>query len=186
MSPTEYTMHSGGAYGSDISWEIIGREYGLTEFYHYYYGSKTPYGNKCISYEQFLEGKAHVLQANKFLKRKPNKYMNILSRNWQQVCNSDIILAIGNLKDPYEVDGGTGWAVQMSIDSNKPVYVFDLGNVFKNHWCKFSYDQFIPVNSPPVLERNFAGIGTRNINTYGLNAIREVYENTFNNKILKL
>lgn len=180
MNPTDYIMHSGGAYGSDHMWEVIGREFGLTEFNHYYYGSKTPYGNKCISYDQFIEGKNHVLLANKTLKRRPNKYMNILSRNWQQVCSSDVVLAIGNLKNPNEVDGGTGWVVQMSIDSGKPVYVFDQGNVFKNHWCRFHRDQFIPISDTPTLERNFAGIGTREINEFGIKAIRDVYNKTFN------
>ena len=68
----------------------------------------------------------------------------------------------------------------MSIDSGKPVYVFDQGNVFRNHWCKFHRDQFIPISDTPILERNFAGIGTREINEYGIKAIRDVYNKTFN------
>lgn len=181
MNPTDYIMHSGGAYGSDHVWEVIGRDFGLTEFNHYYYGSRTPYGNKCISYNQFIDGKRHVLLANKTLKRRnPNKYMNLLSRNWQQICNSDIVLAIGNLRSQTEVDGGTGWAVQMAIDSKKPVYVFDQGSIFRDHWCEFCYDHFIPIDYIPVLRKNFAGIGTRKINGSGIIAIRDVYNKTFN------
>ena len=31
----EYEDHSGGAYGADTEWDIIGRQYGLTKFNHY-------------------------------------------------------------------------------------------------------------------------------------------------------
>lgn len=168
-----YTNHSGGAIGSDTMWGEIGEEYGVVSN-HYYHGTKTPNGNIEITEEQFERGKQHVHKANETLHRRPDKYMNLLARNWIQVENSDAVFAIGQLKNGI-VDGGTGWAVQMAIDVNKPVYVFDQD---RNKWYTNVDKDWIEIGTP-TLTPNFAGIGTRNINQNGIEAIRDVYENTF-------
>ena len=170
---TTYVNHSGGAIGSDTMWGEIGEEYGVVSN-HYYHGTKTPNGNIEITEEQFERGKQHVHKANETLHRRPDKYMNLLARNWIQVENSDAVFAIGQLKNGI-VDGGTGWAVQMAIDVNKPVYVFDQD---RNKWYTNVDKDWIEIGTP-TLTPNFAGIGTRNINQNGIEAIRDVYENTF-------
>lgn len=170
---TTYVNHSGGAIGSDTMWGEIGEEYGVVSN-HYYHGAKTPNGNIEITEEQFERGKQYVYKANETLHRRPDKYMNLLARNWIQVENSDAVFAIGQLKNNV-VDGGTGWAVQMAIDVNKPVYVFDQE---RNKWYTKVDEDWIEINTP-TLTPNFAGIGTRNINQNGIKAIRDVYENTF-------
>lgn len=168
-----YVNHSGGAVGSDSYWGSIGEKYGVKSN-HYYHGAKTPAGNVAITEEQFNEGKQKVLQANRTLNRRPDRYMDLLARNWVQVKNSDSIFAIGHLKDGI-VDGGTGWAVQMAIDAEKPVYVFDQerGEWFKNISGQWSRSDV------PILTPNFAGIGTRQLNDAGKRAIEAVYEKTF-------
>lgn len=170
---TTYVNHSGGAIGSDTMWGEIGEEYGVVSN-HYYHGAKTPNGNIEITEEQFERGKQHVYKANETLHRRPYKYMNLLARNWIQVENSDAVFAIGQLKNNV-VDGGTGWAVQMAIDVNKPVYVFDQE---RNKWYTKVDEDWVEIGTP-TLTPNFAGIGTRNINQNGIEAIRDVYENTF-------
>ena len=170
---TTYVNHSGGAIGSDTMWGEIGEEYGVVSN-HYYHGAKTPNGNIEITEEQFKRGKQHVYKANETLHRRPDKYMNLLARNWIQVENSDAVFAIGQLKNNV-VDGGTGWAVQMAIDVNKPVYVFDQE---RNKWYTKVDEDWVEIGTP-TLTPNFAGIGTRNINQNGIEAIRDVYENTF-------
>ena len=67
------------------------------------------------------------------------------------------------------VSGGTGWAVQMAIDSNKPVYLFDQES---GKWFSFSGADnnkfgWTELETAPVLTKNFAGIGTRDINEAG-------------------
>lgn len=121
-------MHSGGADGSDTMWDIIGKVYGLNTVRHYYYITKTPRGNFPISEAAYEEGKSAVYRANNTLKRQNiEKYMGLLARNWCQVKNSDAVFAIieGFIGSTI-VKGGTGWAVQMAIDSDKDAFVFDL------------------------------------------------------------
>lgn len=173
--PNYYVNHSGGAVGSDSYWGAIGEKYGVVSE-HYYYGNKTPNGNHQITQEQFEEGKEHVLKANETLHRRPDAYMNLLSRNYAQVKNADAIFAVGHLKNGI-VDGGTGWAVQMAIDDNKPVYIYDQ---VRKQWFSNINGQWQVFSGIPKLTKNFAGIGTRELNQDGKDAIKQVYENTFN------
>jgi hypothetical protein len=187
--------HSGGATGSDTYFEEIGKEYGvITKAYSY----KTFYHNSTskveISDEDFLEGIKQINIANKIMKRyNTKKYINLLARNWCQVKYSDEIFAIGTILDSKQknskgyynnsniqiVDGGTGYASTMAIINNKPLYVFDQQ---KNGWFKWSYisNKFILLkNIPKISKQNFTGIGTREIKDNGINAIKNLYKNTF-------
>lgn len=173
-----YINHSGGAVGSDSYWGEIGYKYGVKSN-HYYHGVKTPHGNVEITQQQFEEGKQHVMKANQTLHRRPEKYLSLLSRNYQQVRNSDAIFAIGTLKNGI-VDGGTGWAVQMAIDDNKPVFVYDQ---VRKQWYTNQNGKWSILNETPTLTKNFAGIGTRQLNEFGKRAIRDVYVKTFGDKV---
>jgi len=180
----EYTNHSGGCPGSDMTWENIGNEYGFKtiaySFRNHHHESKNP---KILTHEELQEGFEHVRIASVGLKRKiPQIYpyvKNLLSRNWYQVKNSAAIYAIGTFQSKtYKlVNGGTGWAVQMAIDNYKPIYFFDQDS---NQWFTYNYgfivQKFEPFDSIPVLTSNFAGIGTREITLAGKNAIRQVIE----------
>ena len=180
MEPEKYHNHSGGAMGADSQWDDIGRQYGVVNHHHYWYGKMNPRSKKEdeITTSDFFEGKEKVILANKSLHRYPDRYMNLLARNWLQVKNSEAVYAIGTLRTDREVNGGTGWAVQMAIDSKKPVFVFDQERI---QWFEYSFEsrKFIK-SGVPTLTVNFAGIGTRGINENGPNAIKEVYEKTFN------
>lgn len=192
---TNVTCHSGGATGSDTYWEKIGEEFGVkTKAYSY----KTKYhitDNKVeISDDDYKEGAEMIKIANKTLGRFGiSKYMNLLARNWAQVKYSDEVFAIGYIiksgsknkkgyynKSKYDiVDGGTGYAAQMSIDNNKPLYVFDQD---LNKWFRWSYTSlsFIETKDLQISFENFAGIGTREISSNGIEAIKEIYKLTYN------
>jgi hypothetical protein len=104
----------------------------------------------------------------------------LISRNWFQVKGADCVYAVGKfVKGSTKlVDGGTGWAVQMAIDNNKPVCLFDQPS---DLWFRFVCDmgKFMPYPYIPTLTKNFAGIGTREITENGKRAIKNVYEETF-------
>lgn len=190
-----FSLHSGGAEGADSLWDEFARKYGIPEqnIKHYYHGRKTPKGNTPITEAEFEEGKQKVLQANKTLHRKPESYMDLLARNWLQVKNSDAVFAIGTVsgiegsgKFYNQVNGGTGWAVQMAIDAGKPVYVFDLmGSKWK---YDYSSGEFKLTNETPILTKNFAGIGTRdtNVNENTLKVAKEAITEVFEKTLLSL
>ena len=181
----QFVNHSGGAKGSDSVWGQIGEKYGVISNHYYAEGEKTPSGNIALNKEQLSEADNHLIEANKRLNRKfpasSNYVNNLLRRNWYQVKNSDAVFAIGKLNDSTKsiVDGGTGWAVQMAIDNNKPVYLF---NQLENKWMMWdsSSNRWLDTQTP-TLTTNFAGIGTREITDAGIKAIEAVYKKTFSN-----
>jgi hypothetical protein len=196
MDLNNIVCHSGGALGADTEWETIGSEFGVKTRA---YSHKTPLHqspNKVeISEEDYKEGVLEVNKANKWLNRYGiNKYMNLLARNWTQVKYSEQIIAIGTIvrkgeknskgyynKGKYDmVDGGTGYAVTMGINHQKEVYVFDQ---IRDKWFRWSYSslRYIECKCPKITHQNFAGIGTREIKSNGIQAIRDVYDKTFVN-----
>lgn len=195
IHPKDSICHSGGAIGSDTIWENAIIEYG-GEVRAYSY--KTKYHNSLnkveISDKDFEEGILEIKKANKYMNRHGiSKYMNLLARNWCQVKYSNQILAIGKLikvgekgskghinKGKYTlVDGGTGFAVMMGILNNKKVFVFDQET---NQWYRWSYtiSEYIEVNELDVylMDINFTGIGTRQINNNGIRSIKKVLSNS--------
>ena len=176
-------LHSGGAVGADTVFGVIGEQYGVLKenIKHYYVeGNKTPSGNAPLTQEQANTADARLVQANQTLNRSwptASTYVNnLLRRNWFQVKNSDAVFAISVLdaNKPGTVKGGTGWAVQMAIDANKPVFVFDQG---KKQWFTWDGKKFVETETP-TLTPNFAGVGKRAITDAGKEAIRDVYEKT--------
>ena len=177
IQPSDYRCFSGGAIGSDSQFEIIGREFGLTEFNHYWYKKMNPFSKRTdeISEDDYQEGILKIHEVNKILKRKNiDKYMHLLARNWCQVKYSDATYAISTITN-NKVDGGTGYAVHMSILEDHPTYVFDQE---KEKWYFWNNNKF-EYCVTPKLSLDFAGIGTREINDAGIKAIRNVYEKTF-------
>lgn len=188
----KYINYSGGAIGSDMTWETLGKNYNVKTIAYSFKEHKTFSKNKLIlTDEELHEGWERVLIAsnkmNRYIEHTSPYVRKLLSRNWFQVKNSDAIFAIGKIVNPNEkgtkykntskfqvVDGGTGYAVSMAIETNKPVYVFDQ---FLNKWFKWDINQFIEIDEPE-LTPNFAGIGTREINENGINAIKSIYEKT--------
>lgn len=173
-----YTCHSGGCSGSDMTWETEGSYYGVnTIAYSFYNHVQKGNNQKILTVEELNEGFEHVKIASKGLKRSPNiRYpyvRNLLCRNWFQVKNAEAVFAVGKFIDTKTVSGGTGWAVQMAIDNKKPTFFFDQPS---KKWNKFNYekDEFEVIDYIPKLTQNFAGIGTREIDENGVNAIQTI------------
>ena len=173
-----HSMFSGEAEGSDLYWRGIANQHGIK-------GKDFTTNN--IDKVNREEATDKVIQANKTLNRvfpvQPNKertqkqadYINnLILRDWLQVKNADTIIAIGRLKNGI-VEGGTGWAVQMAINEGKPVYVFsqNSGKWYKNINGKWESSDV------PTLTPNFAGIGTRELNDAGKQAIVDIFTKTF-------
>lgn len=180
------TIHSGGAMGADSCFGNIGTKYGHEVIHHSFANHKIYCNGKIIKHtnEELFIADSTLLECNKKLKRQfptNNDYVNnLLRRNYFQVINSNIIIAIAQLENKYIVKGGTGWAVEMGILLNKPVAVFDDNKT--NMWYKYNSTEnyFQPMeNKRPALRHNciIAGIGTRNISNKGIIEIESILKN---------
>lgn len=183
-----FTLYSGGAVGSDITWCYAGKEHfhNLAAFQckHYYVkNNQTPYGNIAIDVNEAKKADDILNEVNSILNRKfptNNEYVNnLLRRNYWQIKNTEAVYAIANIEDNI-VQGGTGWAVHMAILKEIPVFVFDQN---KNKWFTYFINKFIEYTDPIFLKMNFTGIGTRELQENGIKAINDVYKNTV--KLLK-
>ena len=182
FKPTEAVNHSGGAIGADSYWGEIGNKYGVKSNHYFVEGFKTPNGNYALSAFEVEEADEHLKHANRILKRKfptgKPGVDSLLRRNWWQVKNADAVFAIGYIKNGM-VEGGTAWAVQMALDNNKPVHLF---NQYDNTWYRVELegDKYkFTKEDTPVLTKNFAGIGSRRLTEAGKRAIENVYAKTF-------
>ena len=188
IEPTKYQIH---IVKSGDNLYDIGKKYGMVNNNHYWMNKKTPTGNAEISEHDILEGQKKVTIAARQMGRIATTHQvrqELLIRNWSQVKYADSIFAIGTILSIgdemnygkkaliRQVKGGTGYAVQMAINENKPVYVYDQ---IRKSWFK-NINGIWNASEVPTLTTNFAGIGTRQINKDGLKAIEDVYSKTFN------
>ena len=200
-----YTNHSGGANGADSYWQNIGEKYGV-KTNAYYSGEKTPQGNIEISKEDYDEGRYEAAKAAKrnYGYNYSTMKNDLLIRDWSQVKHADSIFAISNIVGEGEkifpdqkndtryaiapsVTGGTGYAVGMAINHNKPIYVYNQGkikNSYEQGWYRYDYStkDFVKTEIP-TLTNNFAGIGSRTLSQNDIKQIENVYNRTFSNNI---
>lgn len=209
-NPQDYTMNSGGAYGGDTYWDVIGRQFGLTKINHFRPAdnqrlSKTLRDRNVKPFSITHEQSNYAREQIKQLTGKDLPYDiggELLARNFYQVDKSDGVFAIANITSSQRaVEGGTNMAVQVGIKQGKPVHVYDLNT---ESWYQYNQSTGrFEVEDTPVLTKSFAGVGTRNIQNYKVNkngqwvdregyvgydkalkaanAIKAVYWKTFNN-----
>ena len=189
-----YCLHSGGAEGSDQIFGHCAASYGI-KVNHYTAENKSSKKSNVtgkdislvkITQDEYNYGYAkYKVAANKLgrdIYQKNTPQGGLLARDFIQAYNADQIFAIGTI-ERNNVKGGTGYAVQMAIDMHKDeIYVYDQ---VQKSWYKIRYNEngthswdklnFIP----KITSYNFAGIGTREINDDGKNAIANLFRNSF-------
>lgn len=208
-NPQDYTMNSGGAYGGDTYWDVIGRQFGLTNINHFrpidnQRMSKTLRDRNVKPFPVKHEQSNYAREQIKQLTGRELPYDlagELLARDFYQVDKSDGVFAIANITSSQKaVQGGTNMAVQVGIKQGKPVHVYDLNT---ESWYQYNQSTGrFEVEDTPVLTKSFAGVGTRNIQNYKVNkngqwvdregyvgydkalkaanAIKAVYQKTFN------
>ena len=198
FDPSSYKNFSGGAEGADLIWDQEARKIGIetTHFTVSYYDTLTEEEKQTLN--------SQYLQTTKFLGRgvlKKDTYNGkLVRRDMIQANSADAVFAITELVKPtikgrkgydnkmsYSIpEGGTGYAVARGILSNKPTYVFNQSAEYGNEVGWYMWDEstkdFVPT-STPTLTNNFAGIGTREINDTGKQAIRDVFNTLYNNDL---
>lgn len=163
--------YSGGASGSDRFFGIWASK-NNHEVLHYGFKGHKYKGhdilNNVIVPSELLNSdlvKNALIKANIKLQRNvpaPGYVYNLLARNSYQILNTERVYCMVEEVNKDTVSGGTGWAVQMYIDSTETpeIYAYSVGTGF----C-FEYDnklkRFIKVLNVPKPYGRWTGIGTR-------------------------
>ena len=187
ISAAAYTNYSGAAKGADTVWETVGKKFGVGKQVNY-----TPATYDKLTADQKAEVEKIYRESVALLGRKvlaADSYSGkLVRRDYLQAKAADSIFAIIQDFDPNGYPkGGTAYAVSMGVAMKKPVYVFNQAD---NKWYTAKYlnedegGNFYGFEQTvlPVLTSKFAGIGTREINDAGKQAIEDVYTNTFKAK----
>jgi hypothetical protein len=177
---------SGAAEGADIAWGEFAKANGHSVIHWSFKGHK-PSITEDVYYltdDQLFESNTALVNANLSLKRKyptNSKHVDkLLQRDYWQVIRSDSVYIVSwfvNDSSLMKIHGGSAWAAQIflnrcNLENIKPnIYLFEQ-NVSK--W--YSWDnEWNYVLSPPIPSGTYAGIGTRDLNLPGLEAIRAAY-----------
>lgn len=166
---------SGGAKGGDRLFGLWSTENGHEQLHFsfdgHYCGTAKPFEIN-LSYEQLSESciKKYLTLANRVLERTVphvNSFVGkLLARNCWQVYSTDKVYAIGTLKSPSVMNGGTSWAIEMykAICNERKVpcviYLYEMNEkalyTFNNKTKRFDLCSTVP--TPDGI---WTGIGSR-------------------------
>jgi hypothetical protein len=171
---------SGGADGADLQWGMCAGKAGHQVIHWSFDGhrSQAPYQEIVrIPPDLLKEADPHLEKANVTLKRRLSYdkpwIINLLRRNYYQVGNSQSIYAVSTIKKGM-VQGGIAWAVQMYLDlhpDNPQCYVFEQELEL---WFMWSNAEWTAIETPPPPTGVWAGVGSRDLNKAGKDAIRKL------------
>lgn len=183
MNTENITCYSGGADGTDLLFENLCLKNGINMMAFSFNSHSC--NSKCriiLDHNKLVEADPWLNTANRLLNRTVpyNKYyvMNLLRRNYHQVKNTDIVYAVTSIDENIIPRGGTAWAIVIGTILSKPTYVYDQITHFWNKW-DFTKGIWAEITSDmvPVIKENlrFTGIGTRELEENGMNAILELF-----------
>lgn len=171
---------SGGAEGADLQWGMCAGMAGHQVIHWSFNGHRTqaPEVEVVRITQSDLEIADPFLEkANLTLKRRLpyNKpwIINLLRRNYYQVANSSAVYAISTIKNNL-VQGGTAWATTMFTDlypETGSCFCFDQT---QEKWFVWTPESWVEIEAPTPPRGIWAGIGTRDLNTAGKTAIRNL------------
>lgn len=164
------TLYSGGALGADSLFQAKGaNSFNKVEVFRPE-TIKTLDPNKIQKIDNTLQQVSKTLNKN----MPTNEYvLNLQRRNYLIVENADTVYAVGKLDSPTLVSGGTGWGVETSKLLNKKINFFDQ---IEGKWYNWDYNtkSFVEIPAPVLGKENIAGIGTRELNDKGKQAIENL------------
>lgn len=177
---------SGGAKGADAQWGMTAGSAGHGVIHWSYEKHKVWAPEQEVvrlTQDQLNVADDALHRANKALGRTVPTWKpwlcNLLRRNYYQVKWTGSVYAVSTFDDKGLVSGGTAWAIQMYLDrfihdgepmENCQAYVYDQD---QESWFKWWFGSWMKMSEqPPVPEGIWTGIGTRELNQSGKNAIR--------------
>jgi hypothetical protein len=179
-APSQCTMFSGGAMGSEAYFGEIAEKWGIKEINFTFEGhnQKRTRGRSVLSDRELAAGAVSLVYVSRRLHRHWDRtplLRKVLQVLWHVVSHADQVFVVGVIQDDNTVHGGTGWSVELARRWHKAVWVFDQDRKDWFYWNGTEWKSSVPVISSP----NFAGSGTRFLSDEGRTAINELFERSF-------
>ena len=181
MNPKNYVLYSGGAQGSESEFGKLAEKFGVEEVNftfdkHKIFRSR---GVRVLTTDELLRGDVSLSYVSKLMNRKYSTgpmFKKVLQSIWHQINSSQEVFVVGTILADKTVKGGTGWGAEFSKICNKPLHVYDQNEQGWFRWTKQSWNQ---IKQPKIKHKNFAGTGTRFLNSKGKKAIKDLFEYSF-------
>ncbi len=180
QDPSECTLYSGGAEGTESYFGDLSEVYGLDEVNFTFEGHKQVRvrGSHVLAERELAVGDVSLLYVSRRLNRTYSREAHIrqvLQTIWHQVSWADQVFVVGDIQKDGTVIGGTGWAVELARMWRKNLWVFDQS---QNDWFRWINDEWTR-GIPMVEVARFCGTGTRQPSNEGREAIKELFERSF-------
>ncbi len=181
LQPGDCLLLSGAAPGAESEFGVCAERWGIAERNLTFSGRQVERsrGLWVLSEEELRQGDVSWSYLQKKLGREfeeTGAFRRVLQSIWHQVNPAGEIFAVGRLRPDSTFKGGTGWAVELAKQMNKPVWVFDQD---REQWFGWAAGSWQPLQPPRIRRARFAGCGTRSLTPAGRRAIRDLFARTF-------
>ena len=180
LNPSECTLYSGGAAGTETCFGEMAEKYGLQEVNFSFEGhqSERARGLRILTNEELALKDVSLSYVSKLMNRQYTSaplFRKVLQSICWQVSSAHEVFVIGEIMEDDTVKGGTGWGAEFSKICNKRLMVFDQK---KNAWFRWD-SRWVPAGEVTVTERLFTGTGTRFLESNGKKAIEDLFKRSF-------
>jgi hypothetical protein len=178
--PSDCTLYSGGANGSEALFGEEAEKWGAHEVNFTFDGHKQARarGRYELSPRELAAGDVSLVYVSRRLRRTYSEgslIRRVLQTLWHMVSRSQQVFVLGHIQEDGTVVGGTGWSVELAKMWNKNLWVFDQRQAA---WFRWDGDQWLP-GTPVVESIHLTGTGTRYPTEEGKEAVRELFERSF-------
>lgn len=180
LDRSQITLYSGGHKGTESEFGKLAEHWGIREvnFSFEGHGIERRRGIRVLGPEELDKGNVSMEIVSARMGRnfsKADKIRKVIQSIFHMVNSGYHVVAVGWIQPDDTVKGGTGWGVELAKLFNRPLSVYDQE---RNDW--FSWRDGKWVAEPPVIKDDtFVGTGTRNLTDEGCQAIRGLFERSF-------
>jgi hypothetical protein len=178
----ENICQSGGARGADLAWGNHAARLGHKVIHFSFGGHRTRAPAEqlvVLTDDELRQADPHLAIANQTLRRSwppaTDYSAGLLRRDWYQVRNAERVYAVARFGSDGNIEGGTAWGVTMFINSHRgapcEAYLFEP-NLLR--WLAWNAE-WQPIGNPPPPRGIWAGIGTRDLDAAGEDAIAALF-----------
>ncbi len=181
MKHEDCILFSGAATGAESAFGEAAERYGIEEVNFTFEGHKDARtrGIRVLTHLELKQGDVSLAYVSRLMNRTFTDtplFRKVLQSIWHQVNNGQEIYVVGHILKDSTVKGGTGWGAEFAKLCNKPLYVFDQE---QNGWHRWTGDEWAPESNPRITHPNFAGTGTRILQSNGKKAINDLFDRSF-------
>ncbi len=181
LTPSDFTLYSGAAAGTEAAFGEAAERWGLEEVNFTFDGHQDvrTRGQQLLSDAELSKGfvsLSYVAQLMHRVYKDTPLFRKTLALQWHLVNAADQVFSVGWVKDDGTVKGGTGWGAELAKLFRKELYVFDQS---RGEWLRWDHLTWVPADAPKITAQRFAATGTRLLEDNGRAAIEALFERSF-------